>query len=159
MKNSLKLLLVTSAFVVTSSLALSYTLTIKNHSDYTIGVLNGATSYDNTVGKGSTKSFNLTDGNNFQIYYNHPWGSTFIKDYLGGITRDGNSGYISVTLQQPGQIDTTWHIDNLIIGNKNYGSTELKHWPKAPSLPGCNNQSWGSICSYSASSTTMTYTN
>ncbi len=136
----------------------AYTLTVHNNSDYTVGLYNGATGYDNTVTPHATKEFNLSDGDNFQVYYNAPWGSGYIKDYLGGVSRDGNAGYMSLTLQQPGQ-PVNWYESNVTVGNTNFGSSELKHWPDAASIPGCNNQSWGTTCSAAGDSGSITLSN
>ncbi len=142
-----------------SGASFAYDLTIKNQSNYEIGVYNGATGYDNTVIPDATKTFGLSDGNNFQIYYNHPWGTGVVKDYLAGVARDGYSNNISITLQQPGQADVTWQADNVTVGDKNFGSTELKHWPDAPSLSDCINQSWGTTCTNSGTTASIVLTN
>ena len=54
-----------------TQVSFSYDVTIQNKSD-TMGIKNGATSYNQTISKNAKKTFHLTDGDNFQIYYQYP---------------------------------------------------------------------------------------
>ena len=147
----------TLAVAVLSFNAMAYDYTVNNASSYEIVVYNGASQVKEIIPAGDIRTIHLRDGDPYQIQYNG--GSPFTTDYLGSISRDGYSGFVSVTYQQPANSEIVWWSRDLSIGRTNYKDAQFKAWPDVISIPGCNNRSWGSICSAQANKVSATFSN
>lgn len=169
----LSLLLASSA-----GLASAYNFNVNNQSNYTIKVYNGATSDTHYVSPHSSQNLNLINGNAYQIQYTYTnYYKQTIPDNLGVISQDNNSGYISISLSQPGVSSThafppddpryptetviSWQLTQFSIGGTSYQTPiNMLNWPAAPSVNGCQNASWGATCSASGGSgASITFTN
>ncbi|EMQ2878847.1 hypothetical protein V9N52_004187 [Vibrio navarrensis] len=140
-----------------SANAIAYDFTVNNHSSYEIQIYNGMLGFLESVKPNSTSVVTLSDGEQYQIQY--IGSNLYPMDYLGAISRDGFSGFISLSYQQPADTTITWWSRELMIGTQTYADTEIKHWPEVTEIPGCGNESWGSICSAQANELSVTISN
>lgn len=156
MKNTIKKLSLAALLAGMFSASFAFNFSVDNQSKYSLKVYNGKTGDSHIVAAYTRQSMSLLDSNTYTVQYQY--GSVGATDSLGSVTRDPNSNYISVGIQQSSApAEATWYANDVTIGGRDFGSTLVANWPAAPSISGCINGQYDTVCSGSGDSASITF--
>lgn len=131
-----------------------YNFTVDNQSQYDLKIYNGMTSDSHVVSAHTSQNLSLLSSNVYTIQYQYTGGT----DSLGSINRDANNGNITISISQSSApTAATWYANNVTVGGRNFGSTLIANWPKAPSIPGCVNTPYEADCTGNGNSASVTF--